>query len=319
MPVQLEYLPVLDDFPPVGEGQPLHICLDLIDEDPAQPRREFAEKPLAELAATIAARGVRQPVSVRPHPDTPGRWLLNFGARRLRASRLAGKTEIPAFVDEQVDSYDQVIENEHREGLRPMELALFVKRQLEAGQSQADVARALSKSPAYVTCVSALINPPDWLMDAYRSGKCRGITELYDLRRMHAENPEAVMGLLRENDGVSRKDIARLRQQLSASPLAPQPAMPSAAESGAGKDLRSSPEGAALVQVQSGDQRRPASPRCAHIAVLGETAGGVVEIALDDLPSAADEVFVIDEGGGSQRSVKLSELHDLRLLRARGA
>src|SRR6185295_8246614 len=158
MPVQLEYLPVLEDVAPAqtAEGRPGLIALDLIDEDPGQPRREFAGEALAELAATIAARGVLQPVSVRPHPETPGRWMLNFGARRLRASRLAGKAEIPAFVDEMADSYDQVIENEHREALRPMELALFVKRQLAAGQSQTDVARELGKSRAYITFVCAL-------------------------------------------------------------------------------------------------------------------------------------------------------------------
>src|SRR4029453_9772309 len=201
---------------------------------------EFAEEPLAELAATIAARGVRQPVSVRPHPETPGRWMHNFGARGVRASRLAGLAEIPAFVDKMVDSYDQVIENEQREALRPMELALFVKRQLEAGQSQADVARGLGKSRAYVTTLCALIDPPDWLMEAYRDGKCRGITELYDLRRTHAEHPEAVMRLVRESDTVSRSDVVRLREQLAASKSGPQPAMPTAAERSAGEDGHSS-------------------------------------------------------------------------------
>jgi ParB family transcriptional regulator, chromosome partitioning protein len=120
-----------------GGGQPLQIAIDLIDEDPSQPRREFDAAALRELAATIAQRGVRQPVSVRPHPDTPGRWLLNLGARRLRASRLAGLATIPAFVDETADAYDQVIENEQRQGLRPLELALFVQQRLAQGESQA--------------------------------------------------------------------------------------------------------------------------------------------------------------------------------------
>ena len=72
--------------------------------------------------------------------------MLNFGTRRLRASRLAGKADIPAFVDETANSYDQVIENEQRAGLTPMALALFVQRRLAEGDSQAEIARRLSKS-----------------------------------------------------------------------------------------------------------------------------------------------------------------------------
>lgn len=58
------------------------------------------------LADTIREGGVRQPVSVRPDLQRAGRWVLNFGARRLRAAKLAGLAEIPAFIDTTADSYD---------------------------------------------------------------------------------------------------------------------------------------------------------------------------------------------------------------------
>ncbi|MEO7337245.1 MAG: ParB/RepB/Spo0J family partition protein, partial [Caldimonas sp.] len=180
-------LPMMDEQV-AAPGTPLMLRLVDIDEDPNQPRHEFDEEALRELAATIAERGVRQPISVREHPEQPDRWMLNFGARRLRASKLAGKTEIPAFVDATVDSYDKVIENEQRDALRPLELALFVQREMETGQSQADVARRLGKSRAYLTYVCALVDAPDWLMTLYREGKCRGVRELYDLRRLHASH-----------------------------------------------------------------------------------------------------------------------------------
>jgi NTP pyrophosphatase (non-canonical NTP hydrolase) len=61
------------------------------------------------------------PISVRPSLRQAGRWMPNFGARRLRASRMAGVAEIPAFIDTTADSYDQVIENEQREGLKPLD------------------------------------------------------------------------------------------------------------------------------------------------------------------------------------------------------
>jgi len=105
-------------------GVPLQLPVDDIDEDLEQPRQEFDQESLVELAATIAGRGVRQPVSVRRHPGHPGRWILNFGARRLRAARLAGECTIAAFEDATADSYDQVIENEQREGLKPRDRAV---------------------------------------------------------------------------------------------------------------------------------------------------------------------------------------------------
>src|SRR6187402_256521 len=172
MPLQLEdYLPNLDDTPMAANGRPLLLPIDVIDEDPLQPRSEFDAETLGELAKTIAARGVLQPVSVRSHPEQAGRWMINFGARRLRASRMAGKTEIPAFVDEPADRYVKVIENEHREGLNPMELAGFVKAELDSGKSRAEIARSLGKSPAYISYVCALIDDRDWLRDVYRGGQ----------------------------------------------------------------------------------------------------------------------------------------------------
>ena len=122
MPLQLDDLAALDAPTLENTGQPLMLPVESIDEDPEQPRREFEDNRLEDLAETIRSRGVRQPISVRPNLQAPGRWMLNFGARRLRASKMAGMAEIPAFIDTTADSYDQVIENEQREGLqRPAE------------------------------------------------------------------------------------------------------------------------------------------------------------------------------------------------------
>ena len=77
-----------------------------------------------------------------------------------------------------------MIENEQREGLKPLELALFVQKRLALGDNQAEIAKRLGKSRQYVTLATALIEAPDWLLQAYREGRCRGINELYDLRRL---------------------------------------------------------------------------------------------------------------------------------------
>ena len=192
MPLQLDDLAALDA--PIGEisGRPLMLLVEAIEEDVDQPRHEFDSNALQELADTIRERGVRQPISVRPDLQRSGRWVLNFGARRLRASKLAGLTEIPAFIDTTADSYDQVIENEQREGLRPLELALFVQKRLALGDNQAEIARRLGKSRQWVTLATALIEAPDWLLAAYRDGRCTGRNELYEIRRLHGVDPQVI-------------------------------------------------------------------------------------------------------------------------------
>ena len=216
MPLQLDDLAALDAPSPTSNGQPLLLPVADIDEDPEQPRREFDANALQELAETIRQRGVRQAISVRPNLQASGRWVLNFGARRLRASKLAGLATIPAFVDASADSYDQVIENEQREGLKPLELALFVQKRLALGDKQADIAKNLGKSRQWVTLATALIEPPDWLLRAYRDGRCRGMNELYELRRLHGQHAEAVADWVTKQPGlITRERIAELRARLS--------------------------------------------------------------------------------------------------------
>jgi ParB family transcriptional regulator, chromosome partitioning protein len=123
MPARLTVTPTRS----VGVGR---IFASRCDGNPEQPRREFDANALQGLSETIRERGVRQPIPVRPNLQASGRWVLNFGARRLCASKLAGLESIPAFIDTTADSDDQVIENEQREGPRPLELALLVQKRL---------------------------------------------------------------------------------------------------------------------------------------------------------------------------------------------
>jgi ParB family chromosome partitioning protein len=215
MPLQLDDPAALDAPSPTSSGQPLLLPVADIDEDPEQPRHEFDANGLQELSETIHDRGVRQPISVRPNLQQAGRWTLNFGARRLRASKLAGLASIPAFVDTTADSYDQVIENEQREGLKPLELALFVQKRLALGDKQADIAKNLGKSRQWVTLATALIEAPDWLLQAYREGRCRGMNELYELRRLHGEHAAAVEAWAADAPAITRDRIAELRAELA--------------------------------------------------------------------------------------------------------
>jgi len=215
MPLQLDDLAALDTPAVDASGVPLMLAIDTIDEDADQPRHEFDANALQELADTIRERGVRQPISVRPNLQQCGRWILNFGARRLRAARLAGLAQVPAFIDTTADDYDQVIENEQREGLRPLELAMFVQKRLARGDNQAEIAKRLGKSRQWVTLATAMIEPPDWLLALYRQGRCRGMMELYELRRLHGEHPQYIEAWVSERDSITRDSVAALRAELA--------------------------------------------------------------------------------------------------------
>jgi ParB family transcriptional regulator, chromosome partitioning protein len=315
MPLQLDFLPTLEDTAPV-QGRPLILPIAQIDEDPSQPRSEFDAEALAELSRTIAARGVLQPVSVRPHPERAGRWMLNFGARRLRASKLAGKSEIACFVNEGTDPYAKVIENEHREGLKPLELALFVKGELKRGKSRAEVAREMGKSGGYISIVCALIDAPDWLVEVYQRGQCRGMTELYELRRIYEEQPKEARRLIESGVSITRGELVRLGGNVPTVPVAQlQPERSDANEPARVGDKAETPSSdSAQPADRAGQPLKPPTNRD-HLVLLAETPEGNVEVVLGDLPQCRDAVFVVDSVSKGRHKASLDQLRDLRLVR----
>ncbi len=302
MTLQLRDLAALDEVPSEAVGQPMSVAVGLIDEDPGQPRTEFDPESLQELALTIADRGVCQPVSVRAHPDAPGRFLLNFGARRLRAARLAGKDEIPAFVADLGDGYAQVIENEQREALKPMELALFVQRRIGAGESLAEIARRLGKTRGYLTFVTALIDAPEWLLELYRSGKCRGMTELYELRRLHEAAPQAVESWVEGRETISRTDLSAFKSEAS-------PAV--GAQQDTSDGVRETRASAPAMQRGKGNGHR--GERATVLALEADYGGSIVLIDLSAAPDEDGMIFVREEGG-DRRAVRVGELRLLRVV-----
>jgi ParB family chromosome partitioning protein len=195
-------------------GRPLQIPVKDIDEDPAQPRQEFDAASMEELEQSIRLHGVKTPVSIRPHPTEQKRWILNFGARRLRASKAAGKTTIPAFVDRSHTDYQQVIENLQREDLKPRELAMFIKKKMDEGEKQAQSAELLGVNRSMVTNHLTLIDPPACIDEIYTSGKCVSAKTLYDLRNLHKEFPKDVERWCSTAPEITRAVVSALSAKL---------------------------------------------------------------------------------------------------------
>lgn len=200
--------------------QPVDLEISIIDEDPGQPRMHdnpgFADKSLHELAESIRNRGVKTPISVRENPVVRGRYIINHGARRFRSSRIAGKTTIPAYVDNDYSEADQVIENLHRNALTPREVANFIGRELAKGLKKSEIAQAISKSPAFVTQHANLLDLPDVLADAFRSGRAKDVTVISELLIAYKKYGIEVSEWLRdERQEITRGTVKRLREYLN--------------------------------------------------------------------------------------------------------
>lgn len=198
---------------PQGNGAPIRIPIDRIDPNPLQPRNVFQPDRLRELAQSIDANGIIQPLIVRQKGE---RYELVAGERRWRASRLAGLTEVPVVVvNTSNDRLLEVslIENVQREDLNPMEIAQALdKLHREHLLSHEDIARRTGKDRSSVTNMLRLLKlPPDiqLLLAEHRlsMGHARALLGLSDpdLQRELAEKATA--------QGLSVRQVERMVQK----------------------------------------------------------------------------------------------------------
>ena len=153
-------------------GAIAEIDINLIETNPFQPRTEFDETALRELAQSIKEQGVIQPVTVRKLGYN--RYQLISGERRLRASKLAGLSKIPVFIrvanDEQMLEL-ALIENIHRENLNAIEVAISYQRLIdECNMTQEEVSDKVGKSRSAVANFLRLLKLPAEVQIAIRDG-----------------------------------------------------------------------------------------------------------------------------------------------------
>jgi ParB family chromosome partitioning protein len=197
--------------PSGNDGRPLLLAVSRLYEDAHNPRTEFPEESIAELAADIRQRGVLQPLVVHP-ADGDGRHQVHFGAKRLRAAISAGLHEVPVVVrDLPADRYAQVAENQKRHGLTPLELARFIRAQVDAGDSNATIARQLGMNLTAVAHHLSLLDLPPVLDDAMKSGRCTSPRTLHELTKLHADRPGQVHALRASAADITRASVSAIR------------------------------------------------------------------------------------------------------------
>jgi ParB family chromosome partitioning protein len=234
-----EAVPAPPAAPSASARSPSMVPTASLYEDANNPRTEFPETELDELADDIRQHGILQPIVVHP-ADAAGRHQIHFGAKRWRAAQRIGLDEVPVVVrDGPTNPYAQVAENQKRHGLTPLDLARFIRGRIDAGDSNSTVAKALGLDLTTVAHHLALLDLPPVVDAAMKAGRCSSPRTLYELGKLHAEQPERVADLVASTEPITREAVAEIRDTAAQAPAAANADKPATAGPGRAAQLLS--------------------------------------------------------------------------------
>lgn len=191
---------LFEDAAPTPESGVTTLPLREIEPDKDQPRKEFSESALAELAASIAEHGLLQPIAVRPAPSAAGRYRIIAGERRWRAARMAGLVEVPVVIREASDEEAMelaLIENLQREDLDAVEEAFGYQQLIErCGLTQEQAAQKLGRSRSAIANSLRLLGLPGEVQFLLKTGV------------LSAGHAKAVLSLPPEKQAAAAAQIA---------------------------------------------------------------------------------------------------------------
>lgn len=191
--------------------------IDIVSPDPNQPRKNFDEVALQELADDLKKNGLIQPIVVREDPDNVGKFIVVAGERRLKAAKLAGFKKIRSILstyDSSQLGYVQIAENAKRDNLKFYEMAEFIVSRADAGEKQADIAEKLGLSKTKVSEFMVWKDAPDFLKDAKEHFS--SIRTFYDIAKLTDEFANEVKSFIEDSTGeISRADITSLKKSLT--------------------------------------------------------------------------------------------------------
>ena len=171
-----------------------------IQKNPYQPRKEFSEEKIKELAQSIKENGLIQPIIVRQSPVIG--YEILAGERRYRASIVAGLSEVPVIIKKLSDQdmmIHSIIENLQREDLNPIEEAKAYQSLIDKGYTHAEIADKMGKSRPYITNIVRLLTLPNFILTEVETGK---------LSQAHARLLHHIL-----TDNLSVRQVERLVQE----------------------------------------------------------------------------------------------------------
>jgi len=190
------------------------IPLDKLDPNPEQPRVDFGD--LTELTASIAEKGVLEPLLVKPNRLT-GRWMIIAGERRFRSAQKAGLKEVPCVemeVDDGTIAEIALIENMQRKDLTVWEEADGLLALCERfGYTHDDVARKVGKSRTTVTEAMAIARIPDDVREICKQADVNAKSSLLQIVRQPDDDSMLSLAKKIASQGLNRNDAREVRRQ----------------------------------------------------------------------------------------------------------
>ena len=208
---------IFHDNARADDGGAVELNINELEPNRGQPRKEFSEEAMRELADSIAQHGVLQPLLVRPLLS--GGYQIVAGERRWRASRMAGLATVPALIRELTDSEVMqiaLIENLQREDLKPLEEAQGYQALMEEfGFTQDEISKSVGKSRPAVTNALRLLNLPE----AVRGMLARGDLSAGHARTLLSFKDEAAMLAAAKRvvaKGLSVRELVKMAKKANA-------------------------------------------------------------------------------------------------------
>ncbi|ACL56033.1 ParB/RepB/Spo0J family partition protein [Methylobacterium nodulans] len=219
---------VSEDAPPANadrKGQ-RRVPIEFLRPNPRNPRRHFAEAELEELAASIRARGVIQPIVVRSVAKVPDTFEIVAGERRWRAAQRAGLHEVPVVeveIDDRTSLEYAILENVQRADLNPIEEAAGYERLMsEFRYSQSELAEIIGKSRSHLANTLRLLNLPPAVQEQVIAG---ALTAGHARALLSVNDPEAVARRV-VAEGLTVREVEALAASEQPTEAGPRPGRP---------------------------------------------------------------------------------------------
>lgn len=202
----------------------MRVPIEQVRPNPEQPRRAFNDEALQDLAASIAEKGIIQPIIVRKHPSAEGIFEIVAGERRWRASQIAKQHDIPVIVRDYTDTEVlevAIIENIQRADLNPIDEGAGYKQLMQKfGHTQEQLSTVLGKSRSHIANVMRLLNLPEGVRAYLVDGK---LTAGHARALIGHEDAEKMAHVIVQK-GLSVREAEKLAKQGLTKPKTPRTA-----------------------------------------------------------------------------------------------